>query len=108
MMLVDYSEYIVLGIGVVIALLGWALKKEHQRIENVEVTLAGVADKLASALSEIGKNETRDSEWRQCVEENHKRFTTVDEQRREDARTIYDKIQKLETRLLEKIHKGMK
>ena len=101
----EYSDYIVLGIGVFLALIGWALKKEHQKIENGEAALSGVAEKLATALSEIGKNETRDTEWRQRVEENHKRFATVDEQRREDARNIYDKIQKMETRLLEKIHK---
>lgn len=104
-MLTEYSEYIVLVIGVVIALIGWALKKEHTRIEALEKELGDLSDRISNAVTNISNNDTRDSEWRKRVEENHKRFATVDEQRREDARNIYDKMQTLETKLLEKIQR---
>ena len=104
-MLIEYSEYIVLSIGVVMALIGWALRKEHARIEVMEKELSNLSERIANSVNEISKNNTRDEEWRKAVEANHKRFATVDEQRREDARNIYDKMQTLETKLLEKIQR---
>ena len=109
-MLAEYSEYIVLGIGVVIAVIAWALKKEHARIESVEGDISEVADRLAKAINDIAKNNVADTEWRKRVEENHRGLLKADEDRRGDARKIYDKIGVLENsmhkelqRLAEKI-----
>ena len=106
----EYSDYIVLGIGVLIALIGWALKKEHQRIENVEDTVDNLNARLSSAINDIAKNDVSDREWRKRVEENHHSLLKADEDRRGDARKIYDKIGTLESstqkeiqRLAEKI-----
>ena len=106
----EYSDYIVLGIGVLIALIGWALKKEHQRIENVEDTVDNLNARLSSAINDIAKNDVSDREWRKRVEENHQSLLKADEDRRGDARKIYDKIGNLESstrkeiqRLAEKI-----
>ena len=106
----EYSDYIVLGIGVLIALIGWALKKEHQRIESVEDTVDNLNARLSSAINDIAKNDVSDREWRKRVEENHQSLLKADEDRRGDARKIYDKIGTLESstqkeiqRLAEKI-----
>ena len=106
----EYSDYIVLGIGVLIALIGWALKKEHQRIESVEDTVENLNARLSSAINDIAKNDVSDREWRKRVEENHQSLLKADEDRRGDARKIYDKIGNLESstrkeiqRLAEKI-----
>ena len=106
----EYSDYIVLGIGVLLAGIAWALKKEHSRIENVEDDISDVNDRLTKAIVEIGNNNVADREWRKRVEENHQGLLKADEDRRGDARKIYDKIGKLETethkeiqRLAEKI-----
>lgn len=106
----EYSDYIVLGIGVLIALIGWALKKEHQRIEGVEETVENLNARLSSAINDIAKNDVSDREWRKRVEENHQGLLKADEDRRGDARKIYDKIGNLESstrkeiqRLAEKI-----
>lgn len=109
-MLTEYSEYIVLGIGVVIAVIAWALKKEHARIEACEGTISDVADRLAKAINDISRNNVADVGWRERVSENHKSLLKADEDRRGDARKIYDKIGTLENsmhkelqRLAEKI-----
>ena len=106
----EYSDYIVLGIGVLLAVIAWALKKEHSRIENVEDDISDVNDRLTKAIVEIGNNNVADREWRKRVEENHQGLLKADDDRRGDARKIYDKIGKLETethkeiqRLAEKI-----
>ena len=59
---------------------------------------------------DIGKNNVADREWRKRVEENHQGLLKADEDRRGDARKIYDKIGALENdthkemqRLTEKI-----
>ena len=93
----EYSDYIVLGIGVLLAVIAWALKKEHSRIENVEDDISDVNDRLTKAIVEIGNNNVADREWRKRVEENHQGLLKADEDRRGDARKIYDKIGKLET-----------
>ena len=94
----------------VVALIGWALKKEHARLESVEGDVSDLSDRLSRAISDIGKNDVADREWRKRVEENHKSLIRADEDRRGDARKIYDKIGNLETamhketqRLAEKI-----
>jgi len=109
-MLTEYSDYIVLGIGVVIAVIAWALKKEHSRIEGVEEDIDGLNVRLTKAIVEIGNNNVADKEWRKRVEENHQGLLKADEDRRGDARKIYDKISGLENdthkeiqRLAEKI-----
>jgi len=108
--LAEYSEYIVLGIGVVITVIAWALKKEHSRIEACEASISSVADRLAKAITDIKINSKSDAEWRERVEENHHGLQKADEDRRGDARKIYDKIGNLENamhkehqRLAEKI-----
>ena len=87
------QELILLGIAVVIALSGWALKKEHQRVEACEATISEVRERLARAINDIAKNNVADHEWRKRVEENHKGLLKSDEDRRGDARKIYDKIE---------------
>ena len=106
----EYSDYIVLAAGVVIAVIAWALKKEHARIEGVEGDLGDLNKRLSSAIVDIGKNNVADKEWRKRVEENHQGLLKADEDRRGDARKIYDKIGALENdthkeiqRLAEKI-----
>ena len=109
-MLSEYSDYIVLAAGVVIAVIAWALKKEHARIEGVEGDLGDLNKRLSSAIVDIGKNNVADREWRKRVEENHQGLLKSDEDRRGDARKIYDKKGALENdthkemqRLAEKI-----
>ena len=109
-MLSEYSDYIVLAAGVVIAVIAWALKKEHARIEGVEGDVDDLNTRLSSAIVDIGKNNVADKEWRKRVEENHQGLLKADEDRRGDARKIYDKIGALENsthkeiqRLTEKI-----
>ena len=95
-MLVEYSDYIVLAAGLVIAVIAWALKKEHARIEGVEGDLDDLNERLSNAIIDIGKNNVADKEWRKRVEENHQGLLKADEDRRGDARKIYDKISALE------------
>ena len=109
-MLSEYSDYIVLAAGVVIAVIAWALRKEHARIEGVEGDVDDLNKRLSSAIVDIGKNNVADKEWRKRVEENHQGLLKADEDRRGDARKIYDKIGALENdthkemqRLTEKI-----
>jgi len=104
-MLSEYSEYVVLGIGVVIAVIAWALKKEHARIETCEHTIADVADRLAKAINDIARNNVADVEWRKRVEENHRSLLKADEDRRNDTRKIYDKIGTLENNMHKEIQR---
>ena len=104
-MLSEYSEYVVLGIGVVIAVIAWALKKEHARIETCEHTIADVADRLAKAINDIARNNVADVEWRKRVAENHRSLPKADEDRRSDTRKIYDKIGTLENNMHKEIQR---
>ena len=104
-MLAEYSEYIVLGIGVVIAVIAWALKKEHARIESCEHTISDVADRLAKAINDIARNNVADVEWRKRVEENHRSLLKADEDRRNDTRKIFDKIGTLENNVHKEIQR---
>ena len=56
----EYSDYIVLAAGVVLAVIAWALKKEHARIEGVEGELDDLNERLAAAIVDIGKNNVAD------------------------------------------------
>ena len=104
--MIEYSDYFVLGIGVLIAGISWMLRKEHARIESLEGSHAELGERVARAINEIAKNDVADHEWRKRVEENHRGLLKADEDRRGDARKIYDKIentQKEIQRLAEKI-----
>ena len=90
----EYSEYFVLGIALVIGIISWMLKKEHSRIEALEGDHADLNARLSKAINEIAKNDVADREWRKRVEENHRGLLKADEDRRSDARKIYDKIDK--------------
>ena len=104
-MLTEYSEYIVLGIGVVITVIAWALRKEHARIESCEASISSVAGRLEKAITDIKINSKSDAEWRERVEENHHGLVKADEDRRGDARKIYDKIGNLENAMHKEIQR---
>tara|TARA_R110000824_G_scaffold118028_1_gene270166 strand:- start:2620 stop:2949 length:330 start_codon:yes stop_codon:yes gene_type:complete len=89
----EYSDYIILGVGTVLAGISWMLKKEHNRIAELEGEVDAVGDRLSEAVHDIGKNDVADREWRKRVEENHRSLLKADEDRRGDARKIYDKIE---------------
>ena len=73
------NEYIFIGIGVFLSIIGYFLKRENQRIHTIESLVNEINITLA-------KNEVRDSErWQQI----NKRL----EDRRMDIRKIYDLIQ---------------
>ena len=96
----EYSEYFVLGIALVIGIISWMLKKEHSRIEALEGDHADLNARLSKAINEIAKNDVADREWRKRVEENHRGLLKADEDRRSDARKIYDKIEKTNEKIL--------
>ena len=92
--MIDFiSELALLGIALVIGGIAWMLKKEHARIESLEGDHTDLNHRLARAINEIAKNDVADSEWRKRVEENHKMLMKADEDRRNDTRKIYDKIE---------------
>ena len=106
----EYSDYIIFGVATILAGISWMLKKEHNRIAELEGELDALGNRLSEAVHDIGKNDVADQEWRKRVEENHKGLLKADEDRRGDARKIYDKIGILENsmhkelqRLAEKI-----
>jgi len=92
-MMIEYSEYFVLGIAIIIGGLSYVLKKEHSRIESLEGDHSNLNERLSRAINEIAKNDVADVEWRKRVEENHKALLKADEDRRSDTRKIYDKIE---------------
>ena len=87
------NELILLGIALVIGGISWMLKKEHSRIEALEGDHGNLDDRLSRAINEIAKNDVADREWRKRVEENHQALLKADEDRRNDTRKIYDKIE---------------
>tara|TARA_R110002050_G_scaffold76532_2_gene163522 strand:+ start:553 stop:894 length:342 start_codon:yes stop_codon:yes gene_type:complete len=109
--MMDFAhELILIGIALVIGAISWILKKEHSRIESLEDDHSNINERLSRAINEIAKNDVADREWRKRVEENHSALLKADEDRRGDARKIYDKISQLENethkqiqRLAEKI-----
>ncbi len=76
----EYNEYILVGIGTALSIIGYFLKKESQRMKELEEVISGLQITLA-------KNGVRDSErW----ESTNKRL----EDRRLDVRKLYDMAQK--------------
>ena len=101
----EYSDYIILGVGTVLAGISWMLKKEHNRIAELEGELDALGNRLSEAVHDIGKNDVADQEWRKRVEENHNSLLKADEDRRNDSRKIYDKISTMESTTQEKIQR---
>ena len=89
----EYSEYIVLGIALVIGVISWMLRKEHARIEALEADHVDMNARLARAIEAQAVNSVEDKGWRKHVEANHKNLQKADEDRRNDTRKIYDKIE---------------
>lgn len=76
----EFHNYIFLGVGVAISVLGFFLKKEARKTDEV-------ANRLGTLEILLAKNEVRDRErWKVC----HK----VLEDRRSDIIKIFDKLQK--------------
>jgi pyrimidine operon attenuation protein/uracil phosphoribosyltransferase len=76
----EYNEFILIGIGTAISVLGYFLKRENKRLEGIELLVNQINITLA-------KNEVRDSERNRSIE---KRL----EDRRVDIRKLYDLVQK--------------
>jgi pyrimidine operon attenuation protein/uracil phosphoribosyltransferase len=76
----EYNEFILIGIGTALSVLGYFLKRENKRLEAIEVLVNQINVTLA-------KNEVRDSERNGSIE---KRL----EDRRVDVRKLYDLVQK--------------
>ena len=76
----EYNEFILIGIGTAISVLGYFLKRENNRLEAVEFLVNQINVTLA-------KNGVRDSERNGSME---KRL----EDRRVDIRKLYDLVQK--------------
>ena len=77
----EYNEYILIGIGTAISVIGYFLKRENKRLEEME-------DLINSINLNLAKNEVRDAE----------RWKSVDkrlEDRRLDVRKLYDLVQKV-------------
>ena len=73
-------DYIFLGVGVALSILGFFLKKEAQKTLRMEETLQALGLTIA-------KNDVRDSErWTNAMK--------LLEDRREDVKTIYAKLEK--------------
>ena len=79
-MYMEFSEYIFIGIGACFSIIGYFLKRENKRLENMESLINNINLKLA-------QNDVRDVErWNQT----DKRL----EDRRMDIRKLYDLVQK--------------
>ena len=76
----EYNEFILIGIGTAISVLGYFLKRENKRLEGIELLVNQINVTLA-------KNEVRDYERNRSIE---KRL----EDRRRDIRKLYDLVQK--------------
>ena len=102
----DFAHELVLaGIALVIGAISWVLRKEHSRIEVLEAEQGGLNERLATAVKNNAMNEVADKEWRKRVEENHQGLLKADEDRRGDARKIYDKISVLENDMHKEIQR---
>ena len=98
-------ELVLAGIALVIGAISWVLKKEHSRIESLEADYAGLNKRLCNAITDNAKNEVADIEWRKRVQENHLDLKQADEDRRGDARKIYDKIEEMKGKLQAEIQR---
>ena len=75
-----YNEFILIGIGTAISVIGYFLKRENKRLEEMD-------DLINKINVTLAKNEVRDTEINKSVE---KRL----EDRRNDIRKLYDLVQK--------------
>jgi uncharacterized membrane protein YgaE (UPF0421/DUF939 family) len=76
----EYNEFVLLGIGTAISVLGFFLKKESVRLKELE-------DKVSELEITLVKNGVRDVErWDQT--------SRALEDRRADVRKLYDLVQK--------------
>ena len=98
-------ELVLAGIALVIGAISWVLRKEHARLESLEAEQVGLNERLATAVKNNAMNEVADREWRKRVEENHKGLLKADEDRRGDARKIYDKIEEMKAKLQAEIQR---
>ena len=85
-MLAEYSEYVIVGIGVALSTLGFFLKKEHGRLTAVEVHLNEVQLTLV-------RNETRDDERWQELTKSLTRIEGELEKRRQSEIKLFDMVQ---------------
>ena len=74
-----YNEFILIGIGTAISVIGYFLKRENKRLEEMD-------DLINKINVTLAKNEVRDTEINKSVE---KRL----EDRRNDIRKLYDLVQ---------------
>ena len=98
-------ELVLAGIALVIGAISWVLRKEHSRLESLEAEQVGLNERLATAVKNNAMNEVADREWRKRVEENHQGLLKADEDRRGDARKIYDKIEEMKGKLQTEIQR---
>jgi hypothetical protein len=77
----EYNEYILIGLGIFISVIGYFLKRENRRLEELEI----LVNKINIVLA---KNDVRDSERWNSI---NKRL----EDRRMDIRKIYDILSKI-------------
>ncbi len=75
----EYNEFILVGIGTAISVIGYFLQRENKRLESLE-------DLVNEINVTLAKNEVRDAERHGSIE---KRL----EDRRMDIRKLYDLIQ---------------
>ena len=76
----EVSEYILIGVGTCLSVLGYFLKKESRRVSEIE-------SKVEKLSIQAATNNVRDEErWSQT----DKRL----EDRRQDIRKLYDLVQK--------------
>ena len=75
-----YNEFILIGIGTAISVIGYFLKRENKRLEEMD-------DLINKINVTLAKNEVRDTEINNSGE---KRL----EDRRNDIRKLYDLMQK--------------
>ncbi len=76
----EMTEYIFIGIGACFSIIGYFLKRENKRLEEMDHLLNKINIKIA-------QNDVRDSErWSQIEK--------ALEDRRQDIRKLYDLVQK--------------
>ena len=80
----EYNEFILIGIGAAISVIGYFLKRENKRLEEMENLVNNINVVLA-------KNDVRDSERWESI---NKRL----EDRRMDVRKIYDILSKIQSK----------
>ena len=85
-MLAEYSEYVIVGIGVALSTVGFFLKKEHARLTALEAHLTEVQMTLV-------RNETRDDERQAELNKSISRIEGELEKRRQSEIKLFDLVQ---------------